>query len=48
MTAPRIPPNFLGIPFGIAGLGVTWATLADAGHVPTQVGQVLFVLAGAA
>jgi tellurite resistance protein len=45
MTAPRIPLNFFGIPFGLAGLAGGWLTLADDGHVPVAVGNVLLALA---
>ena len=48
MTAPRIPPNIFGIPFGIAGLGVTWATAAAHRQVPAAIGTVILLIAAAA
>src|SRR5579875_1995234 len=41
MSAPRIPLNFLGIPFGLAGLAGTWLAFAHEGHAPAAVGDVL-------
>jgi len=34
MSATRIPLNFFGMPFGLAGLGGGWLTMADYGQVP--------------
>jgi tellurite resistance protein len=48
MTAPRVPLNFFGMPFGLAGLGVTWVTMADYGRVPSLVGDILLAAAAAA
>ena len=45
MAAPRIPLNFFGIPFGLAGLAGSWLVLADYGRAPVAVGDVLLVLA---
>ncbi|MEP9362506.1 hypothetical protein ABLE68_06030 [Nocardioides sp. CN2-186] len=45
MAAPRIPLNFFGIPFGLAGLAGSWLVLADHGRAPVAVGDVLLVLA---
>jgi tellurite resistance protein len=47
MTAPRVPLNFFGMPFGLAGLGVTWVTMADYGRVPLLVGDILLAAAAA-
>ena len=47
MTAPRIPPNFFGIPFGIAGLGAAWATVGAAEHAPELVSTIIFLIAAA-
>jgi tellurite resistance protein len=44
MIAPRSPLNFFGIPFGLAGLAGSWVTMADYGHVPDAVGDVLLGL----
>jgi tellurite resistance protein len=46
MNAARVPLNFFGMPFGLAGLGVTWLTMAGYGRVPPAVGDI--VLASAA
>ena len=43
MTAPRIPLNFFGIPFGLAGLGGTWLTIAGYGRAPAAVGYSLLI-----
>ena len=45
MSATRIPLNFFGMPFGLAGLGGGWLTMADYGQVPKAVGDVLLALA---
>lgn len=45
MSAPRIPLNFFGIPFGLVGLAGTWLTLAHAGHAPVAVGHTLLAVA---
>lgn len=42
--ARRVPLNFFGMPFGIAGLAAVWGQLADAGHAPAAVGDALFTL----
>lgn len=41
----KTPLNFFGIPFGLAGLGEAWATLADFHHAPAVIGDVVLVLA---
>ena len=41
---PRIPLNFFGIPFGIAGLAGTWLTFADQGKTPVAAGDVLLAV----
>ena len=48
MTAPKIPLNLFGIPFGLAGLGEAWAAMGRYGHAPDVVGEVVFLLATAA
>ncbi|MFC0508192.1 TDT family transporter [Micromonospora costi] len=45
VAAVRIPPNFFGIPFGLAGLGNTWIVSGRNGTVPTWVGNGLLALA---
>jgi tellurite resistance protein len=47
MNAPRIPLNFFGIPFGLAGLAGSWLTLAGDGRAPVAVGNVLLAAAAA-
>jgi tellurite resistance protein len=44
MIAPRIPLNFFSMPFGLAGLAGSWVTMADYGHAPETVGDVLLGL----
>ena len=36
MTAPKIPLNFFGIPFGLAGLGDVWTAMAGFHHAPAD------------
>jgi tellurite resistance protein len=48
MTAARVPLNFFAMPFGLAGLGVTWLTMADDGRVPQAVGDILLAVAAVA
>ncbi len=48
MAAPRIPLNFFGMPFGLAGLGGTWLAVADGGLAPRVVGDALLVLSALA
>jgi tellurite resistance protein len=48
MTAARVPLTFFGMPFGLAGLGVTWLTMADYGRVPQAVGDILLAAAAVA
>jgi tellurite resistance protein len=45
MRARNVPVNFFGMPFGIAGLGEVWTTLADHDHAPALVGELLLLLA---
>jgi tellurite resistance protein len=45
MTAPRVPLNFFGMPFGLAGLAVTWLTMADDRRAPQAVGDALLAVA---
>jgi tellurite resistance protein len=46
MTATRIPPNFFGFAFGLAGLSETWAIAAHDGRAPRAVATALAVAAG--
>jgi tellurite resistance protein len=48
MSAPKIPLNFFGIPFGLAGLGEAWTAMAGFHHAPDLVGEILFLLSAAA
>jgi tellurite resistance protein TehA-like permease len=41
MNAARVPLNFFAMPFGLAGLGVTWLTMAGYGRVPPAVGDIV-------
>jgi tellurite resistance protein len=43
VTAPRIPPSFFAIPFGIAGLAGVWLTMAHDRGVPIEIGWILCV-----
>jgi tellurite resistance protein len=43
-TAVRIPPNFFGIGFGVAGLGETWLIMAGYGHAPREAAAALAAL----
>lgn len=45
MAARRIPLNFLGIPFGLTGLGGSWLTMAGYRLVPRAVGDALLAVA---
>jgi len=47
MTAPKIPLNLLGIPFGLAGLGEAWLALASKQHAPALVGEVILLISAA-
>lgn len=40
-----LPPNFFAIPFGIAGLAVTWRVAASSLDTPGWIADALFVLA---
>jgi tellurite resistance protein len=44
-TLRGVPPNFLAIPFGLAGLGVVWRTMAETYGAPSTVANVLLVMA---
>jgi tellurite resistance protein len=48
VNAPRVPLNFFGMPFGLAGLGVTWQTMAGYGRVPPAVGDIVLAAAAVA
>ncbi|MPY52669.1 SLAC1 family transporter [Streptomyces acidicola] len=45
MAVQRIPLNVFSMAFGLAGLGGTWVTAGQAGHVPVTVGRALIGLA---
>jgi tellurite resistance protein len=47
MSAPNVPVNFFGMPFGLAGLGEVWTTLADYHHAPALVGELMLLLSAA-
>jgi tellurite resistance protein len=47
MTAPKIPLNFFSIPFGLAGLGETWATVAGYHHTSEIVAEIILGLSAA-
>ncbi len=47
MANPRIPLNFFGIPFGLAGLAGSWLTLSDYHRVTVVVGNVLLAASAA-
>jgi tellurite resistance protein len=42
--APKIPLNFFGMPFGLAGLGEAWTTSARYHHAPPIVGEIILLL----
>ena len=44
MAVRRIPLNFFGMSFGLAGLAGTWVTAGEQGHVPATVGEALLAL----
>ncbi len=44
MSSPRIPLNFFGMAFGLAGLGEVWTIEAGYHHAPPLVGDLIFVL----
>lgn len=46
MSARRVPLNFFGMPFGLAGLAGAWLAAAHQGHAPVAVGNTLCGLAG--
>ncbi len=46
--ARRVPPNFFGVGFGLAGLGEVWRVAGHYGRVPAVVATVLAVLSGLA
>lgn len=45
MSAPGIPLNFFGMPFGLAGLAGVWLTAAQRSHAPIAIANMLYVLA---
>jgi tellurite resistance protein len=46
MAATRVPPNFFGFAFGLAGLSECWAIAAHDGRAPRAVATVLAIAAG--
>lgn len=48
MTAPKIPLNLFGIPFGLAGLAEAWTAAAGLQHAPRIVGEILMAVSAAA
>ena len=46
-TATKIPLNFFGIPFGLAGLGEFWAFVARFQHAPRTVSDVILLISAA-
>lgn len=46
--ARRVPPNFFGFGFGLAGLGEVWRVAEHYGHAPAVVATGLAVLSGLA
>jgi tellurite resistance protein len=46
-SAPKIPLNFFGMPFGLAGLGEAWTTSARYHHAPHLVGELILLLSAA-
>jgi tellurite resistance protein len=47
MTAPKIPLNLFGIPFGLAGLGEAWSALASEHHAPSLISEVILLISAA-
>ncbi|HUC23871.1 MAG TPA: hypothetical protein VMA73_14275 [Streptosporangiaceae bacterium] len=47
MRPPRVPPNFFGIAFGLAGLGGAWHAAAKPLGVWIAVADVIFIVAAA-
>jgi tellurite resistance protein len=47
VSTTRIPLNLFGVPFGLAGLGGSWLTIAGYGHTSTGVGNTILALAAA-
>jgi tellurite resistance protein len=43
--AAKVPPNFFGMPFGLAGLGEVWAIAARYHRAPDLVAEIILVLA---
>jgi tellurite resistance protein len=43
--ARRVPPNFLAMPFGLAGLASVWRTMSENYGVPSAISDVLIVVA---
>ncbi len=48
MTAPKIPLNIFGIPFGLAGLGEAWTVASGYHRAPAAVGETICLLSAAA
>jgi tellurite resistance protein len=47
MAIPKIPFGLLGIPFGLCGLAEAWLALANGGHAPVEVGEIILLIAAA-
>jgi tellurite resistance protein len=45
VSAPKIPLNFFGMPFGLAGLGEEWTIAARYHRAPTLIGEIILLLA---
>ncbi|NMH77460.1 TDT family transporter [Pseudonocardia xinjiangensis] len=45
MPVARVPLNFFGMPFGLAGLGGCWLTAAEYGLAPPAFGEAILVVA---
>jgi tellurite resistance protein len=47
MSSPKIPLNFFGMPFGLAGLGETWSIAARYHHAPDAVAEITLLVSAA-
>jgi tellurite resistance protein len=47
MSSPKIPLNFLGMPFGLAGLGEAWAIAAGDHRAPDAVAEIILLVSAA-
>jgi tellurite resistance protein len=48
MSAPKIPLNFFGIPFGLAGLGEAWEMSAHQHHSPELIAEIILTISALA